>query len=125
MKVYVDEIPKCCKECPCMNDDIDFGNHCNMICEKDLKLFLDWDDCQRFRNKDCPLETTQSLKQQVREEVVEEIKEKIKNIKEKILTYYRKNQDIYNGIINDMDYGQIYGLNKLLRILDHVKGETK
>ncbi len=66
---------------------------------------------------------TQSLKQQVREDVVGEIKEKIKNIKENILTYYRGNQDICNGIINDMDYGQIYGLNKLLKILDKVKGE--
>ena len=51
--------------------------------------------------------------------IVGEIKEKIKNIKENIRTYYGK-----YGVINDVDYGQIYGLNKLLRILDQVKGEN-
>lgn len=86
MKIYVDELPKNCKECPCMNDDLELGNHCNMICEKDLKLFLDWDDCQRFRNKDCPLETSQSLKQQVRKEVVEEIRERLKKANFEIMS---------------------------------------
>lgn len=116
MKVYVDgELPKECFDCPCFRNDVE-------ICcglddgTKDYHNFVE--------DSTCPLATTQSLKQQVREEVVEEIKEKIKNIKENILTYYGKNQDIYNGIINDMDYGQIYGLNKLLRILDQVKGEN-
>ena len=74
MKVYVDELPECCSKCPCMNDDIECGNHCNLICVNGLKLCLDCDDCQHFRHKDCPLETTQSLKQQVRKEVCEEIR---------------------------------------------------
>ena len=71
MKVYVDELPECCMKCPCMNDDIDYGNNCNIS-----KVHLEWDEYQNFRHKDCPLETTQSLKQQVREDVVEEIREK-------------------------------------------------
>ena len=75
MKVYVNELPECCSKCPCMNDDIEYGNHCNLICVNGIKLCLDCDDCQHFRHKDCPLQTTQSLKQQVRKEVCEEIKD--------------------------------------------------
>lgn len=117
MKIYVDELPKCCKECPCMNDDIEYGNHCNMICEKDLKLFLDWDDCQSFRNKDCPLQTTQSLKQQVREEVVEEIRKQLKDM---------------DFLANDTEFGERFSCYSKYKVLDillkvernQVKGES-
>lgn len=112
MKIYVDELPECCSKCPCMNDDIDFGNHCNIICVNDLKLFLDWDDCQSFRHKDCPLETTQSLKQQVKEEVVEEIKEKLK---EKAIFHPEDEFEI--------DYNFYYE-EDVEEILDQVKGEN-
>ena len=74
MKVYVNELPECCSKCPCMNDDIEYGNHCNLICVNGIKLCLDCDDCQHFRHKDCPLQTTQSLKQQVRKEVCNDFK---------------------------------------------------
>lgn len=66
MKIYVDgELPKECFDCPCFRNDIE-------ICcglddgTKDYHKFVE--------DSTCPLETTQSLKQQVREEVVEEIK---------------------------------------------------
>lgn len=121
MKIYVSELPKNCDECPLHRSG-------RLKLQKGAR-YIDAKTCvlgnfYKFQEIDdeidtCPLETTQSLKLQVREEAVEEIREKTKNIKENILTYYGE-----NGVINDMDYGQIYGLNKLLRILDQVKGEN-
>ena len=66
MKVYVDELPKSC-------DDCEFGyfydcQYCTL--RPDLMRKDEW--CEK--EKHCPLETTQSLKQQVREKVCEEIR---------------------------------------------------
>ena len=66
MKVYVDELPKSC-------DDCEFGyfydcQYCTL--RPDLMRKDEW--CEK--EKHCPLETTQSLKQQVRKEVCEEIR---------------------------------------------------
>lgn len=68
MKIYVDELPKSC-------DDCEFGyfydcQYCTL--RPDLMRKDEW--CEK--EKHCPLTTTQSIKQQVREEVVEEIREK-------------------------------------------------
>lgn len=117
MKIYVDgELPKCCRECGfCCKDDL--GCWCQGL--GDGGVYILDEILKEKRLGSCPLETTQSLKQQVREEVVEDIKEKIKNIKENIWFHHGE-----YGLINDVDYGQIYGLNKLLRILDKVKGEN-
>lgn len=116
MKIYVDKFPKNCKKCGfCCKGDV--GYWCQAFV--DYYTYIGDKTLKTKRLNSCPLETTQSLKQQVRAEVVEEIKEKIKNIKENILAYYGE-----YGLINDMDYGQIYELNKLLRILDQVKGEN-
>ena len=120
MKVYVDKLPECCRKCPCMNDDIEYGNHCNIICVNDLKLSLDCDDCQRFRHKDCPLQTTQFLKQQVRKEVCEEIRK-----------WCNRNFNwVGDGTGYDgQDYNEMIGsnntINKLRELLDQIqdKGE--
>lgn len=115
MKIYVDEIPKCCKECGfCRKDDLGYwcqakSGEYKYICSEQVGERLD----------SCPLKTTQILKQLAREEVVEEIKGKIKNIEENIWAHYGE-----YGIISDMDYGQIFGLNKLLRVLGRVKGKN-
>lgn len=82
MKVYVDELPKSC-------DDCEFGyfydcQYCTL--RPDLMRKDEW--CEK--EKHCPLETTQSLKQQVRKEVCEEIREICKlNIR----TYKIQSQD--------------------------------
>ena len=82
MKVYVDELPKSC-------DDCEFGyfydcQYCTL--RPDLMRKEEW--CEK--EKHCPLETTQSLKQQVRKEVCEEIREICKlNIR----TYKIQSQD--------------------------------
>ena len=69
MKVYVHELPKSC-------DDCEFGyfydcQYCTL--RPDLMKKDEW--CEK--EKHCPLLSTQSLKQQVREEVCEEIKSEI------------------------------------------------
>ena len=82
MKVYVDELPKSCDNC-------EFGyfydcQYCTL--RPDLMRKDEW--CEK--EKHCPLETTQSLKQQVRKEVCEEIREICKlNIR----TYKIQSQD--------------------------------
>ena len=68
MRIYVDELPKSC-------DDCEFGyfydcQYCTL--RPDLMRKDEW--CEK--EKHCPLETTQSLKQQARKEVVDEIEEK-------------------------------------------------
>lgn len=89
-KVYVDELPKNCKECPFV---IDRGE-CNSsrLCYE--KNFVNC-DCKLNPNigyigitkpHGCPLETTQSLKQQVREEVVEETRERLKKANFEIMS---------------------------------------
>ena len=78
MKVYVDELPKSC-------DDCEFGyfydcQYCTL--RPDLMRKDEW--CEK--EKHCPLETTQSLKQQVRKEVVEDIKERLKKANLEIMS---------------------------------------
>ena len=82
MTIYVSEMPKNCKECPFMIDRGELKS--SRLCYE--KNFVNC-DCKLNPNigyigitkpHGCPLETTQSLKQQVREEVVEEIRERLK-----------------------------------------------
>lgn len=78
MKIYVDELPKNCKECPLYRS--------GRLKVKKGGRYIDAKTCvlgnfYKFQEIDdeidtCPLQTTQFLKQQVREEVVDEIKEK-------------------------------------------------
>lgn len=76
MKVYVDgELPKCCRECGfCCKDDL--GCLCQVL--GDGGVYILDEILKEKRLGSCPLETTQSLKQQVREEVVDEIRERLK-----------------------------------------------
>lgn len=83
MKIYIDdELPKNCKECHFMVDRGELKS--SRLCYE--KNFVNC-DCKLNPNigyigitkpHGCPLETTQSLKQQVRKEVVEEIRERLK-----------------------------------------------
>lgn len=68
MKIYIDgELPKSCAECKILGV-FDWCNYLKDCVSDEIK--------NNKRHILCPLTTTQSLKQQVREEVVEEIKEK-------------------------------------------------
>ena len=112
MKVYVDELPKSC-------DDCEFGyfydcQYCTL--RPDLMRKDEW--CEK--EKHCPLETTQSLKQQVRKEVCEEIREICKlNIR----TYKIQSQDDCER------YKEVDAFNKaifgVLEILDQIEQGEK
>ena len=73
MKVYVDELPKKCYDCPCCNIDLDCGECCS------LGAF----DCDDFyikdRHKNCPLQTLADNEKQVRKQVCDEIRELAEN----------------------------------------------
>ena len=74
MKIYVDELPNNCKECPLYRSG-------RLKMQKGAR-YVDIETCvlgnfYKFQEIDneidtCPLETTQALQHQVREEVVEE-----------------------------------------------------
>lgn len=76
MKIYVDELPKNCKECPL--------HRSGCLKVKNGGRYIDAETCvlgnfYKFQEIDdeiytCPLETTQSLKQQVRKEVCNDFK---------------------------------------------------
>lgn len=97
MEVYVDELPKCCKEC-----QFYALQWCNAVEKKaESRLFISYDKSNE-KNNLCPLETTQSIKQQVREEVVEKI---IKAIDDKFnyLGYVEeKFEDVKKYILDQM-----------------------
>ena len=97
MKIYVDELPKNCNDC-----ELGYFYDCQYC---SLRPDLAREDIWVEKEKHCPLETTQSLKQQVREEVVEEIKRLCEKEKEE----------------NDLAW---LGFKKLNKILDKVKGES-
>ena len=102
MKIHVDELPKECFDCPCFRDDIE-------ICcglddgTKDYHKFVE--------DSTCPLETTQSLKQQVREEVVDEIKKRLAKQRTKM-------QDDIHCYLQSAVHWQ-----DIVAILDQVKGD--
>lgn len=69
MKVYVDELPKDCIDCPCESE-----YYCNLLNE-DV-------GCLKYGeiHKDCPLQSLSDYIKQVRKEVCEEIRNKLDEI---------------------------------------------
>ena len=67
MKVYVDELPKDCIDCPCESE-----YYCNLLNE-DVGC-CKWGEI----HKNCPLQSLADYTKQVRKEVLKEIKEKLK-----------------------------------------------
>ena len=106
MKIYVDvELPKSCAECKILGV-FDWCNYLKDCVSDEIK--------NNKRHVLCPLETTQSLKQQVREEVVEEIKK----ISDSILARYE------NRELDDVAYGELVCCNMIIKKLDQEKGEN-
>lgn len=114
MKIYVDELPKNCEECPLHRSG-------RLKLQKGAR-YIDAETCvlgnfYKFQEIDdeidtCPLETTQSLKQQVREEVVEEIKKRLAKQRTKM-------QDDTHCYLQSAVYWQ-----DIVAVLDQVKGEN-
>lgn len=120
MKIYVDELPKNCEECPLHRSG-------RLKLQKGAR-YIDAETCvlgnfYKFQEIDdeidtCPLTTTQSLKQQARTEVVEEIR---KAIGKKTIHMYTD-----NAFTQHKEYGSRlaiswYDVNK---VLDQAKGEN-
>lgn len=115
MKIYVDELPKNCEECPLHRS----GRLKLQKCAR----YIDAETCvlgnfYKFQEIDdeidtCPLVTTQSLKQQARTEVVEEIKKRLAKQRMKM-------QDDTHCYPQTVVHWQ-----DIIAILDQVKGETK
>lgn len=124
MKIYVDELPKNCGECPFNYD----GVGCEVFASKTRE---DSDELRRCLNSmygnlfesaitdrrfsKCPLQTTQSLKQQVREEVVEEIKK----ISDFIFARYE------NRELDDVAYGELVCCNILIKKFQRNEGNEQ
>ena len=106
MKIYVDESPKDCIECPCETE-----YYCNLLNE-DVG-YLKWGEI----HKDCPLQSIADHDKQVRKEVCEEIKQKIKTLIES-KDFKLCNHEYANGYC----YGLQYDLAK---IIDQIQGEIK
>lgn len=73
MKVYVDELPKDCIDCPCESE-----YYCNLLNE-DVGC-CEWGEI----HKNCPLQSLADYTKQVRKEVCEEIR---KTLFEYLLAY--------------------------------------
>ena len=101
MKVYVNELPKCCAKCPCESD-----KWCNL-----MGYVVDEDEYEDERPKQCPLQSLSDYTKQVRKEVCEEIEEQI------CMLAYKSNTD-ENFMFNDN-----VKFNKVLAILDQIQGE--
>ena len=62
MKVYVDELPEDCIECPCESE-----NYCNLMNE-----YVDCILCEK-RHQDCPLQSLADYTKQVRKELIDKL----------------------------------------------------
>ena len=75
MKVYVDELPKDCIDCPCESE-----YYCNLL-KEDIGC-CKWGEL----HKNCPLQSLSDHDKQLRKEVVEEIKERLKKANLEIMS---------------------------------------
>lgn len=76
MKVYVEELPKDCLDCPCESE-----YYCNLL--KENVGCCKWGEI----NKNCPLQPIADYTKQVRKEVAEEIKSALRKNVAKMMGY--------------------------------------
>lgn len=72
MKVYVDELPKSCRECPCCSEQ-DFAicsEYCEVLNEYISEIV---ESEQELKPKTCPLHSLADYTKQVRKEVVDKV----------------------------------------------------
>lgn len=116
MKVYVDELPKSCENCPCYSYSEGFCN-CEFWWQKykeikDVQEYTHLGYKQNERPNDCPLQSLSDYTKQVRKEVVQEIKEKI------CMLAYKSNLDAVFIFADNVKF------NKVLEILDQIQGDN-
>lgn len=99
MRVYVDELPKNCIDCPC-----ECEGFCNLI---------PLDCCYGTPPKECPLQTITDHDKQVRKQVRKQVCDEI----------YKKCEPLFR-LVNNYDNGDVIERNELVDILDQIeKGE--
>lgn len=117
MKLYVDELPKCCRDCPCAIE-----SQRQQWRDKKRKMDTYMEDCMHCipldkwivkRPKNCPLQSIDELKKQIRKEVVQEIRELAKNNFEFLVC-----DECYNTVDKDVYISSV----ALTEILDQIEG---
>lgn len=99
MKIYVDEFPKDCWDCPMHDGE---NGWCKMlVCYTD------------YIPKNCPLQSISDYTKQVRKEVCEEIRE------------WHDEECESLDLDSDFDVGYSGALSNLWGILDQIQGEVK
>lgn len=74
IEIYVNELPKRCIDCPCMNNDGYGGYDCNLYYKQHKKIL----GCEPYDDtipNACPLKTIQSVQNQIAVEALEKVKE--------------------------------------------------
>ena len=69
MKVYVSELPKSCRDCPCMERD-GYGFYTCLLYYKKHEMLLDCEDYKDSRPNECLLQSLAEHDKQVRKEVL-------------------------------------------------------
>ena len=74
MKVYVEELPKSCKECPCCSepDFAIYSEYCEVLNEYVSEMV---ESEQDLKPKTCPLQSLSDYTKQVRKEVIGQVRD--------------------------------------------------
>ena len=106
MRIYVDELPNNCSDCPCY----DYEYSCCNVTDIDLCIT---DNFSRYeqRHKNCPLLSLADHTKQVRKEMVEEIKKKLPDF-------------IYNFQEPETPRTKVVELEDIKYILDQIQGNN-
>lgn len=78
-KVYIDELPESCSECPCTHEDFAECNWCQVF-DNGLLTFIPDEIYSKERLKNCPLQSLKQHDQELVKEVCEKIRKKVDNI---------------------------------------------
>ena len=121
MKVYVDELPKCCSDCPCFYDE-------SISCQAsdkwlDLSIEKNFNSGKQIHKK-CPLQSLTELKKQIRKEVVQEIREKIIEEKSECEEALKDDFNFFGGKMMKLYCEEdLKVFNMVIDIIDQIEGE--
>ena len=101
MKVYVDEMPKDCLDCPCESE-----YYCNLLNE-DVG-YLKYKEI----HENCPLKLLNDYERQIKNELYEKIKSEVKKLIDKDFSLC--NHEYANGYCYALQYDLVKILNKIL-----------
>jgi hypothetical protein len=73
--IYVETMPSACDECPCCNNDVDYGSCCNLGA-------YDYAECHQtiYRHPNCPLKPLTDRLAEERKKVIGELKIDIRSL---------------------------------------------